>query len=287
MSQLAVILILGSAMMHASWNLLTKRAGGGSTFVWLYATVALCVYAPLLVAYLVTHAVVVTPVGGLFICLSSVLHLLYFLVLQEGYQVGDLSLVYPLARGTGPTLATAGAILLLGERPSALTLSGTALVVAGVILLTWSGCRSETAARPRKAIVFGFLCGLLIASFTVCDKYVVDQLGMSPLLLTMLFTLGVSVMLTPHAFRRWPEVRRDWTDRRREIFGVALLYPGAYLMVLLAMQFTPLSYVAPAREISILFGATMGTRLLGEGNSLRRILAACAMVAGLFVLMLS
>src|SRR5262249_61564717 len=78
--------------------------------------------------------------------------------------------------------------------------------------------------------------------------------------------------------------RVEWRDHRAEAIGVAVLAPLSYILVLTAMQFTPVSYVAPAREISILIGTAMGTRLLAEGDVHRRLAAAAAMVVGVVVL---
>jgi drug/metabolite transporter (DMT)-like permease len=134
----ALALVLAAAFVHASWNLLAKRAGdGGPAFVWLFNSLSLLIYAPLAVAVVVFQRPQVGPVELVFMLGSGVLHLGYFLLLQRGYGVGDLSLVYPLARGTGPLIATAAAIAFFGERPTLLALSGVILITAGVFLLTW------------------------------------------------------------------------------------------------------------------------------------------------------
>src|SRR3712207_276656 len=136
MTFFALALVLTAAVFHATWNLLAKRVGdGGAVFVWLFGLCSLVIYAPLAVVVLVS-APHLGPVEYLFMFGSGVLHLGYFVLLQRGYAVGDLSLVYPLARGTGPLLATAAAIVLFGERPSLLVFVGIALITAGVFVLT-------------------------------------------------------------------------------------------------------------------------------------------------------
>src|ERR687891_698220 len=127
MTLFALVLVLAAAVFHATWNLLAKRVGdGGAVFVWLFGLCSLVIYAPLAVVVVLVSAPHLGPVQYLFMFGSGVLHLGYFVLLQRGYAVGDLSLVYPLARGTGPLLATAAAIVLLGERPGALALVGIA-----------------------------------------------------------------------------------------------------------------------------------------------------------------
>ena len=124
MSTFALGLILISAVAHATWNLYAKRASGGPAFVWLFDVASTLLYAPLaLIVVLRPHAPI-TLLGFGFIAGSAVLHLAYFLMLQQGYRIGDLSLVYPLARGTGPMLSTTAAILVFGERPGPLALAG-------------------------------------------------------------------------------------------------------------------------------------------------------------------
>ncbi len=119
MTLFALVLVLVAAVFHATWNLLAKRVGdGGAVFVWLFGLCSLVLYAPLAVVVVLVSAPHLGPVEYLFMFGSGVLHLGYFVLLQRGYAVGDLSLVYPLARGTGPLLATAAAIVLFGERPS-------------------------------------------------------------------------------------------------------------------------------------------------------------------------
>src|ERR671933_964693 len=140
MSFFALALILAAAVAHATWNLLAKRAGGGGpTFVWLFGSLSVIFYAPFAVAVIVLQKPHIGPVELLFMFGSGVLHLGYFLLLQRGYSVGDLSLVYPLARGTGPLLATAAAIVLFDERPSLLVFVGIGLITAGVFVLTSEG----------------------------------------------------------------------------------------------------------------------------------------------------
>lgn len=283
MNGLAVGLILASALLHAWWNLIAKRVGGGATFIWLYATLACLIYAPIVLAMALADRVHVTPTGIAFLTLSTLLHALYLVVLHQGYRWGDLSVVYPVARGTGPSVATLAAILVLGERPPPMALTGASLVIVGVVLLTTEE-RAAPSPHLRAAVLAGLACGLLIAAYTVCDKYAVDQLQLSPFLLACVFNLGISVLMLPAVIRRPDQMRREWSEHRKQILLIAVLYPGAYLLVLQAMAFTPLSYVASAREISILFGALLGAQVLGEGHSFRRFLAACSMVCGLVIL---
>jgi drug/metabolite transporter (DMT)-like permease len=288
MTILALTLVLSAAFLHATWNLLAKYVGseaGSAVFVWLSGSLAVVLYAPLAVAVVVLQEPRLGPTELLFMLGSGVLHLGYFLLLQRGYAVGDLSLVYPLARGTGPLLATAAAIAFFGERPSLLALCGVVLIVAGVFLLTREPKGAQTR-RPSSGVAYGLATGVFIAAYTLWDKHAVSALLVPPLLQDWASNLVRALLLTPLAARRRGEVRALWHAHKAAVLGVAVLAPLAYILVLTALAFTPVSYVAPAREVSILIATAMGAQLLVEGDARRRLLAAAAVVAGVVALAL-
>jgi drug/metabolite transporter (DMT)-like permease len=275
----AVLLILVSSFLHAIWNLLAKRAGvGGAVFVWLFTACSSVLLWPVALAvYLIERPDIGwSAFGGM--CGTAVLHLVYFIVLQRAYRVGDLSLVYPLARGTGLTLSTIMAVVILAERPGPTTIVGLVLVVVGVVLLIWRGKSSESEEKTRAAIKWGILCGMSIGVYSVWDKVMVSDVNVTPVLLELFTGFALCVMLTPHAWSKKETVRSIWISHRWEVIGVAILAPASYTLALTAMSFTPLSSVAPAREISILIGAVLGTRFLGEQHTTRRLIAAGSMV---------
>jgi drug/metabolite transporter (DMT)-like permease len=280
----ALALLLGAAVAHAVWNLQAKRAGGGAAFVWLYTVVGLVAWAvPAAVDGIVSHGAGAAAVG--FMLGSGVLHTVYFLALQRAYGAGDLSVVYPLARGTGPLGATVLAILVLGERPTALALAGAGLIVVAVLtLVPRSG---PGAGRERRAgMAWALLTGVTIALYTVWDKHGVDALDAPPVLYFWVAMAFQSLLLAPVALRARGRLRPLWRAHRSEALSVGLLAPLAYVMVLFALRLAPVSYVAPAREAGIVLGAVFGARLLGEGDARRRIGAAVAIVAGIAALAL-
>lgn len=283
MTAWALTLILAAAFIHATWNLLNKRASGHATFTWVVAVLSAVFYAPVAVAAVLFWQAQVGWVEIGLMAGSAALHTGYFVLLNEGYRAGDLSLVYPLARGTGPLLSTAAAILFLGERPSMVALAGGLMIVTGVLVLTCSP-RQLSQAGARKAVAYALVTGTFIAAYTLWDKQAVSRFAMSPILLDWGANLVRALLLTPFALHHWNSARNEWRVHRFEAVGVALLVPLSYILVLTAMQFTPVSYVAPAREISILIGTAMGTRLLAEGDVHRRLAAAAAMVVGVVAL---
>lgn len=283
MTLLALFLVLSSALLHATWNLSAKRAGGGAGFVWLFNALSALLYAPLALGVVLIARPHIGPAEVVFMVGSMFLHLAYFLVLQQGYRAGDLSLVYPLARGTGPVLSTTSAIIFFGERPTPLAILGAVLVAVSVFILTSSGgLRAVTAART--AVLFGLFTGTIIAAYTLWDTHAVSTLMIPPLLFDWANSCGRMALLGPYAARHWDVIRLEWRAHKREAVVVAVFSPLAYILVLTALVFTPVSYVAPAREISILIGTMMGARLLSEGDGRRRMIAAGGMVLGVVAL---
>lgn len=285
MTTAALTLVLLSALSHATWNLLAKRVEGGAPFLWLVYALSALVYAPLnLVVALLTRPSVGASELGLVLG-TTLLHTAYFFLLTRGYRAGDLSLVYPLARATGPLLSTAAAIALLGERPTPLALAGALAIVTGAVVLTGDP-RKLRARGAGTAVAYALATGVLIAGYTLWDKQAVSAFSVPPLLYDWGRTLGQTLLLAPVAVAARGEVGRHWREHRRELLGIAVLSPLSYILVLVAFTTSPVSYVAPAREVGILFGAVLGTQLLAEGQAKRRIGAAAAMVVGVVALAL-
>jgi drug/metabolite transporter (DMT)-like permease len=278
MPSTALLLVLAAAASHAAWNLLAKRAGGGAPFVWLCAAAGAILWAPVAVAVAVISAATIEPGAIPLLAVTAVLHTAYYLALQASYRRGDLSVVYPVARGTGALLAVTGAVVLLGERPTWVELSGAALIAIGIVAL--SGWTRAGTRSPISALWLAVGTGAVISAYTVWDGWLVTEHAMPALLLVWAADLGRVAVLAPVAVRRSAEVREVYRMHRREIVSVALLAPVAYMLVLLALRFAPLSYVAATREVSILIGVVAGWRLLGEGDVGRRVVAAVAVIAG-------
>jgi drug/metabolite transporter (DMT)-like permease len=280
MSAFALGLVLTAAVLHATWNYLLKRSGGGAAFVWLFATLSAVIYAPLAIGVLWWTQAALTWESIALIVASAVIHTAYYLLLDRGYRTGDLSLVYPLARGSAPLVTVVAAIVLLGERPTSVAIAGALLIAGGAVTLT-SNFRQLKQARSLPAVGFALLTGCTIAAYTVVDKVAVAAWLVPPLFLDWATNLGRVFIMAPVALRQREALRACWRRSRREIIGVAVLCPLAYILVLTAMVFTPVSYVAPAREISILVAAILGVSLLAEGHVAQRLFAAAAMVAGI------
>jgi drug/metabolite transporter (DMT)-like permease len=280
MTGFALTLILGAAVIHATWNLINKQASGHATFTWIVAVLSALFYAPATIAIIEIWQLKFSFIEIGMIAGSAALHTGYFLLLNQAYRVGDLSLVYPLARGTGPLLSTLAAILFLGERPSAIALVGALLIIGGVMVLAGNFTRLRQSGK-RTAVGYALITGLFIAGYTLWDKQAVSRFAIMPMVLDWGANVGRAILLTPFALHYSEEAIIEWREHKWEAVAVAILIPLSYILVLTAMSFTPVSYVAPAREISILIGTALGARLLAEGDARRRLAAASAMVLGI------
>lgn len=292
MSLNAFALIILAGLIHAGWNIAAKKAGGDARFAFFTSVLMALVWAPL--GWWMGRDAV--PLWGVrewgMVVLSGVLHVLYYVILLRGYRKADLTVVYPLARGTGPLLSSLVAITLLGERLSALGAAGIAGVVGGVFLIAGGPGLLRAAHDPqarkrvRKGMLYGVLTGVFIASYTVVDGYAVKIMLISPILVDYMGNFVRVIVLAPVALRNRAELARLWSVQWRFALLVAAISPVAYVLVLYAMQHAPMAHVAPAREVSMLFAALIGGHLLGEGDRVARVSGALLIAAGVVALAL-
>jgi drug/metabolite transporter (DMT)-like permease len=270
--------VLLAAAAHATWNLFAKKAARSRHFVWLYSLGSVLLYLPVVIWICIQQRPHFEPRQYLALAATSVLHLGYSLSLQAGYRASDLSLVYPIARGFGPLLSFAGAVLLLGEQPTWLSAFGLVLIVAGILLV--AGLTREPHRAPRKGIFFGLLTGLFIASYTVNDGWAVKVLAISPFIVDFTGNCLRIVILTPIAWRDRTAAMRELREYAVPAAVVSVLGPLGYILVLFAMRVAPISHIAPARELATLAGAYMGSKLLSERTTPERIIGAVCIVVG-------
>ena len=292
MSLQAFALIILAGIIHAGWNIAAKKAGGDARFAFFTSILLIIVWAPL--AWWVGRDVV--PHWGwqswALVAVSGVLHLAYYVILLRGYRKADLTVVYPLARGSGPLISTLVAITLLGEELSQLGVLGVVGVVLGVFLIAGGPSlfrqRSDPAARHRlhQGLFYGVLTGVFIAGYTVVDGYGVKVLLLSPILIDYLGSCVRVILLSPVVLRNVAEAKSLWQQQWRWALLVAVVSPIAYVLVLFAMQSAPISHVAPAREVSMLFAALIGGHLLREGDRMVRIGGALLIAMGVTALAL-
>jgi len=278
-------LIAIAAVAHATWNVVVKRAGtSGPSFIWAGAVVGAVVFAPFGIASLAaddTDLLRWLPWAAV----SGALQVVYFLALQRGYRLGDVSVVYPLARGSGPLLAVVLAVAVLGERPGWVTLAGAAVVVAGVMVIGFAGGAAR-ARDNRTGILFGLLVGVIIAVYTLWDASAVTLGALPPVGFywgSMVFQV---VLLAWPALRRRRGTAAVVREHRLAVLLFGVLGPLAYILVLYAMTMAPVSVVAPGREVSVVLVGLAGWLLFREPHPVQRLLGAGTVLVGVALLAL-
>ena len=282
MPLIALLAVLLAAATHATWNLYAKRASGSRHFVWMYSTASVVLYAPIILYIVITQRPQFELIHWLALLSTGVLHLGYSLMLQAGYRASDLSLVYPLARGSGPLLSFFGAALLLGERVTWLSIVGVMMIVSGIVLV--AGLLSSHHKAPRAGILFGLGTGVFIASYTLNDGWAVKVLLISPFIIEYTGNVLRLFVLSPGAWQDRTRVRDEIREYLRPALVVSILGPIGYVLVLYAMTVAPISHVAPTRELATLIGTYFGARLLREKAAPSRILGAVCIVLGVVCL---
>ena len=298
MPTVAFGLVLVAALIHALWNFVAKQSGGDIRFA-LISNVALCVlWAPVGLAFAWRD---VGTFGGLqwsLVAASAAVHVVYFSTLLRGYRLGDLSVVYPLARGTGPLLTALAATTFLGEALGLVGWIGVGGIVGGIVVIAGGprlvhalrrGSRShEDALRLRTGVGYGLATGALISLYTLIDGYAVKHAHVSPILVDYLsnaIRLPLTLLAIAVLRRREPlplagYARSMW----KSALAVGLLSPIAYVLVLYAIGMAPLSQIAPMREVSMLFAAYLGGSQLAERNPRERLIGAACIAAGVIAI---
>lgn len=288
----ALGLVLLAAVLHAAWNIAAKHAGGDHRFVLLASLLTSLVWLPAGLWFGWNEVPRFGWAEWGVVAASAAVHLLYFRSLLAGYRAADLTVVYPMARGSGPLITAAAAVLLLGETPGAVAVAGVLAVCGGVFLIAGGPALWRRAgdpaqrARTRAGVRWGLATGALIAAYSVIDGYAIKVLAIGPVIYDYLCNLLRVPLQLPTLLRDRAGLAAAWRTQWRQALAVAVLSPAAYILVLYALTLAPLSHVAPAREVSLLVAALLGGRLLGEQGRVSRLLGAGCIAGGVVLLAL-
>jgi len=276
----SVLLLLFAAVLHALANLLMKKSSDKIAFVWWMLSATCLLAFPVL--FFIPDAL---PQAWFIVLVSGLLEAIYFYTLTRAYSSGDLSLVYPIARGSAPLFLLLWAILFLRERPTWIGLCGIALVIIGLYLVNlpslhdWS--RPLHAFRSS-ASRWALLTGILISAYSAIDKVGVRYFHPFVYIYLILLVSWMCLSfqwLIPH---RRDALMQEPKDRRLlSIIAAAVLGTVGYSLVLAALRLSPVSYVGPVREISVVIGAWIGIRYLGEQGGSLRMIASGLVVLGI------
>ena len=279
MDPIVLFMVLIAAVLHASWNALVKVGGDALVRLGLVnLTAALCALPFLF--FVSVPALESWP----YLIASTVVHQFYYLFLILSYRVGDLSHVYPIARGSAPLLVAVGAYALAGETLNFQGMLAVALICTAILSLAFHGGWREGIGKP---VCFALCTGVTIAAYTLCDGLGGRASGDVFGYIVYLFTIdAVPIVLFTVILRRRVLAKTLRASWRPGLAGGALAF-GAYGLVIWAMSLTPMTYVSALRETSVIVAALIGTRLLKEPFGSRRITAASLVAGGVVLLQLS
>ena len=285
MDLMPLTLLVIAAITHAAWNAVAKSvAGNAVVFVWAYLSIATVLLLPVTAVFLLEQGWPTEPKFLYIPLVSGALHVAYLVTLQRAYAKGDLGIVYPTARGVGPLLTMIVALTLLGERPKVTALAGALVLLAGI--LTVATAAPHEGKWLSRGTLWGVATGATISLYTLWDNQAVTNWDLDIVPFFTLATTTQAAILTPFALRHLREQKARLTLRRHawRVLVVAVLWPVGYVLVLLAQQTTPISIVAPVREMSVVFGALIGWVIYRERRPIQRTIGAVGVLAGIALL---
>jgi drug/metabolite transporter (DMT)-like permease len=273
-----MLLVLLGAMLHATWNALVKS--GADKLL----DTALVVAGSAVIALVVLPAMPMpAPASWTLLVASGVIHLVYFELVAAAYRAGDMSLAYPLMRGTPPLLVALLSGVILGEHLAPLGWAGIALVSAGVLAMALKG----GARAEAKPVLVALANALVIATYTLVDG-MGARLSGAPVAYTLwVFVLTAALFLPAVAWRRRGALAAHLRAKWRIGLGAGACTLGSYALALWAMTQAPIAAVAALRETAILFGVALAAVMLREKPGLARIAGAGAIAAGAAALRLA
>jgi drug/metabolite transporter (DMT)-like permease len=273
MNLTAFALVVAAACLHALWNLAAKRVAGNLGVLWL----GLCLAGGALAPFALYDAwQAFDPAGLPYVVATGLIHAAYFGLLATSYRRGELSVVYPLARGTGVAGTALVAWAVTGEGISALGAVGIGSVCPGILLLGLPELRRPNQGR---SCLLAVLVGLTITAYSVVDKVGVGLV--SPVMYLAGLTAVMGVVLAPLVLLRCPqECREAWREHKRTSLGVGLGSTGTYLLILAAFRQAPASYVVAARELAIAVAVALGVAVLKEPLTVPKVLSTAAILVG-------
>jgi drug/metabolite transporter (DMT)-like permease len=270
----ALGLALGAAVVHAVWNLLLARAEDTVAATAVALALSVLLFAVPAVAWWELERDAWPYVLG-----SAAFEVGYVATLAGGLRRGELSVVYPLARGSAPVLVLAVSAGVLGAATSALQVTGVALVAAGVVLV-----RGLRRPGDPVAVALAFACGACIAGYTIVDSYGLDHAATLPYLWVVMALTAVVYVPLVAAARGVAAMR---SSLRPDTAVAAVLFFGAYLLVLAALRLAEPGPVAAVRETSVVVATALGALVLREHVTRARFAGALVVVAGAALIALS
>jgi drug/metabolite transporter (DMT)-like permease len=277
MNTAVFILVLLSALVHAVLNFFIKKVSGNFTLYWYgLALINIFIFAYSLCTFDVGT---LTKNNIIILVLSAVVNAVYFIVVSYSYVLEDISVVYPIARGTGVVGAALFSFFLLRETISPLTLLGIIITVAGILLI---GFGKTNISHNIKPYLLAVCTGVLILAYTIIDKIAVRSID--PVFYSSTITLLAIIPLSGIAHKTGFKNTVSMVKKHfKEVVIIGIGAAGGFLLILYAMRSEQASYIIPVREVSVVFAALLGFIFLKEKATPLKLSGIICITAGLIL----
>lgn len=280
---MVLIILLASAVCHASWNIIAKGSRDKLTFLWCQLTAA---------SVVLTIPVLLTcpapdPKGFIFLAISGLMQAAYYFLLAKTYSIGEISAVYPLTRGIAPVIVCIASALLGTEPITALMITGALLIFGGIYVINMKKLSFSEFTAPIKALIevpatrLALLNGIIVAAYTLSDKQSVKYTD--PMVVYWVIAVIPAVLIAPLVIKKG-QLKAEISCNKFRILAVSALTFTAYFLVLKAMSFAGAGYVSAVREISIVFVAIYSAVRFKESFPASKIIGAVLIFAGIFLM---
>ncbi len=277
MSTLTFLLVVLSALLHASWNFVAKKHAGNYSIIYLSFLFSSIVTGILAIPFLgeiqlTTELVILLIATGIF-------HAIYGFVLSFAYKNGDISTVYPIVRGSGIAGAVILSVVILHEHLSSISGFGVFTVISGIAILSYR--RNRKATSP-KGIFLALLCGSLIMCYTIMDKLLVADIHPIPVMAAS--QIISALLFLPYVLtQRRKELQTTLKTLLFPVMLISIIATSSYLIILFVMQIAPVSRIVAVREASVVFGAIAGYVILKEHFSRLRLIGVVLVMLGIIL----
>lgn len=280
MSTLTFLLVILSALLHASWNFVAKKHAGNYSIIYLSflfsSIVTGLISIPFLAEVQLTTQLVVLLIA------TGIFHAVYGFVLTFTYKNGDISTLYPIVRGSGIGGAVILSLVILHENLTSVSGIGVATVISGIAILSYRRNRKVTSP---KGIFLALVCGSLIMSYTIFDKMLVADIHPIPVLAASQI-ISVIMFLPYVLMQRRTELRTTVKTLMKPVILISVIATSSYLIILYVMQIAPVSRIVAVREASVVFGAISGYLILKEDFSRLRLIGVVLVMVGIILVKL-
>lgn len=274
----AFLLVILAATLHALWNFTAKKASGNLSVIWVGLVLAAIATIPFL--FFLSPEQIFVSKAWPFILATGIIHAVYFFAIAKAYEHGDISIVYPIARGSGIAGTAIIACLLLQEEISSVGTVGILLISMGTLLL------GLTNVHQKRGIFFSLLVAIMIIGYSIVDKLgvgIIHPLGyIFGLVLLTTFFLAPYILINKRQ-----ELFSAMKNMKKYSLIIGLGSGGTYLIILFVFQMAPVSYVVAARELAVAIGALSGFIFLKEQFSAQKLLGIVGIVIGMILIKLA